>query len=101
MITMHPGEYLQLAYMEPLGLQQVDVAKRLDISPSTLSRLISGSIELTAPMAVRLSIVFGRSPESWLAMQASHSLVSAREEIDAAKLMPVNYEPVANKVELA
>ena len=90
MITMHPGEYLQLVYMEPNDLSQVDVAKRLDISPSTLSRLIAGTAELSAAMAVRLSIVFGRSPESWLAMQASHSLSSAKENIDVSKLMPIS-----------
>ena len=37
---MHPGEFILWAYMEPLNIQAVDLADRLDISPSTLFPLI-------------------------------------------------------------
>ena len=61
---MHPGEFILWAYMEPLNIQAVDLADRLDISPSTLSRIINGKMDLSYEMAVRLSNVLGRTPIS-------------------------------------
>ena len=66
---MHPGEFILLAYMEPLNIQAVDLADRLDISTSTLSRIINGKMDLSYEMAVRLSNVLGRTPESWVNLQ--------------------------------
>ena len=35
----HPGEFISGVYLEPFGLSGRDLAKQLDVSPSTLSRV--------------------------------------------------------------
>jgi plasmid maintenance system antidote protein VapI len=40
-------------------------------------------------MALRLSFVLGRTPESWLAMQDAHDLWKVRENLDLRNLEPL------------
>lgn len=81
MITMHPGEYLSMAYVEPMRLTQAALAQHLKVNKSSVSRLLSGEAELTAPMAVRLSHVFDLSAEAWMEMQSQHSLKIAKKQL--------------------
>lgn len=82
MITMHPGDYLILSYVEPYKLSQRELAERLGVSTATISRLLSQKVELTPELAVRLELVFGQSAESWMTMQLAHSLAQARKAVD-------------------
>lgn len=86
MITMHPGEYLILSYVEPYELSQRELADRLAVSTATVSRLLSQKAELTPEMAVRLEQVFDQTAESWMAMQIAHSLALARKAMGKNKL---------------
>lgn len=86
MITMHPGEYLILSYVEPYKLSQREMADRLGVSTATVSRVLSQKADVTPEMAVRLELVFGQSAESWMAMQVAHSLAQARKAVDKRKL---------------
>ena len=78
----HPGEVLAEIYLEPLGVSGRELAKQLDVSPSTLSRVLSGASRVTPEMALRLSKTLGRSAESWLAMQDAHDLWIARRDVN-------------------
>jgi addiction module HigA family antidote len=59
------------------------VAENLNVSPSTLTRLLNGESNISLEMALRLSKALGRSPESWLAMQGQYDLWHARNKISA------------------
>lgn len=89
MIAIHPGEYISEVYLEPLEMSRTELAERLGVSTSTVSRILAGKAEVTPEMAVRLQHVLGRSAESWLAMQADFSLALAYSQVDASKLKPV------------
>ena len=78
----HPGEFITSVYLEPHGISGRELAARLDVSPSTLSRVLNGSSRVSPDMALRLSRAIGRSPESWLAMQDNHDLWKARQHVD-------------------
>lgn len=78
----HPGEFITDIYLEPHGISGRELALKLDVAPSTLSRVLKGSSRITPEMALRLSKAIGRSPESWLAMQDAHDLWLARQHID-------------------
>lgn len=70
----HPGEFIKATYLDPFGLSVRYLAKYLKVTPSTINRLINGEGAVSSGMACRLSATLGRSPESWLAMQAQYDL---------------------------
>lgn len=78
----HPGEFIASVYLEPHGLSGRDLAAKLDVSASTLSRVLRGTSRVTPEMALRLSKAIGRTPESWLAMQDNHDLWMARQTVN-------------------
>jgi len=82
----HPGEFITDIYLEPNGISGRELAARLDVAASTLSRVLKGSSRVTPEMALRLSKAIGRSPESWLAMQDAHDLWLARQSVDLKRV---------------
>ncbi len=82
----HPGEFITEIYLEPNGVSGRELALKLDVAPSTLSRILKGSSRVTPEMALRLSKAIGRSPESWLAMQDAHDLWLARQHVDLKRV---------------
>ncbi|MBX7062292.1 MAG: HigA family addiction module antidote protein [Pyrinomonadaceae bacterium] len=82
----HPGEFIVEVYLEPNHLSGRELAAALDVSPSTLSRLLNGTTSISPSMALRLSKALGRSPESWLAMQSNYDLWHARQNIKLGKI---------------
>jgi antitoxin HigA-1 len=82
----HPGEFITDVYLEPNGVSGRELALRLDVAASTLSRVLKGTSRVTPEMALRLSKAVGRSPESWLAMQDAHDLWVARQSVDLKRV---------------
>lgn len=80
MITMHPGEYIKIAYLEDGIETQAELARKLGISYGGMSRIIAGKMGVTARMAIKLEKVLGRSAESWMDLQVNHDLAVARNE---------------------
>jgi addiction module HigA family antidote len=78
----HPGEFITDIYLEPNGISGRELAAKLDVAASTLSRILKGTSRITPEMALRLSKAIGRSPESRLAMQDNHDLWVARQHFD-------------------
>ncbi len=70
----HPGEVLRGLCLEPLGLTVTAAAEALGISRKTLSAILNGRAGISPEMAVRLSIAFGASAESWLNQQTQYDL---------------------------
>jgi antitoxin HigA-1 len=78
----HPGQFITEVYLEPNRLSARHLAQELGVAPSTLSRLLKGSSGVSPEMALRLSEVLGRSPESWMAMQHHYDLWKARQQFN-------------------
>ena len=70
----HPGEILKELCLEPLGVSVTEAAKALGVSRKTLSSIINGKAGISPEMAVRLSIAFNTSSESWLNQQTQYDL---------------------------
>lgn len=75
----HPGEVLKELCIEPLGLTVTEAAKALDVSRKTLSAILNGKSGISPEMAVRLSIAFNTSSESWLNQQTQYDLWQAEQ----------------------
>ena len=87
----HPGEFNYNVYLEPAGFSCRYLAKQLDVASSTLNRILKGQSAISPEMALRLSKAIGRTPESWLAMQASYDLWHARRHLDLNNVQLVNF----------
>ena len=77
-----PGEFIAAVYLEPNQISGRQLALKLGVAPSTLSRILRGTNRVSPEMALRLSKSLGRSPESWLAMQYAYDLWQARRSVD-------------------
>lgn len=73
----HPGEVLRRLCLEPLGLSVTAAARALGVSRKTLSSILNGRAGISPEMAVRLSIAFNTTAESWLNQQTQYDLWQA------------------------
>ena len=73
----HPGEILRELCLDPLGLSVTQAAHTLGVSRKTLSSILNGRAGISPEMAVRLSIAFGTTAESWLSQQLQYDLAKA------------------------
>lgn len=78
----HPGEFITEVYLEPNGISGRELAVKLGVAASTLSRVLKGASGISPEMALRLSKALGRSPESWLAMQYNYDLWQAKRSVN-------------------
>ncbi|MEO1901527.1 MAG: HigA family addiction module antitoxin [Alcanivorax sp.] len=88
----HPGEFIREVYLTPFGLSARQLAVKLAVSPSTLSRVLKGASGISPEMALRLSKALGRSPESWLAMQDTYDLWEARRAVDLSGVESIDFD---------
>lgn len=82
----HPGEFITRVYLEPNDLSGRELALKLGVAASTLSRILKGSSAVSPEMALRLSKALGRTPESWLALQYNYDLWHARQRVKLANV---------------
>ena len=75
----HPGEVLRTLCLEPLGLSVTTAAKALGVSRKTLSSILNGRAGISPEMAVRLSIAFDTTAESWLNQPSQYNLWQAEQ----------------------
>jgi len=76
----HPGQVLRELCIEPLGLSVTEAAEGLGVTRKTLSAVLNGRAGISPEMALRLSIAFDTSPESWLNQQTQYDLWIAQKE---------------------
>jgi antitoxin HigA-1 len=76
----HPGEVIEGLYLEPFNVSARAIAAQLRVSPSTFARVVTGQSAVSPDMAIRLSKVLGRSPESWLQLQINYDLWVAEQQ---------------------
>jgi addiction module HigA family antidote len=77
---IHPGEILLEDFMKPLGISINHLARDLSVPPNRISGIVNGTRSVTADTALRLSVYFGVSPETWLSLQVSYDIRVARRE---------------------
>jgi addiction module HigA family antidote len=75
----HPGAVLRQLCLEPLKLTVTDAARSLGVSRKTLSGILNGRAGISPEMAVRLTMAFNTSSESWLNQQVQYDLWHAEK----------------------
>lgn len=82
----HPGEIIREFCVEALGLTVTEAANALGVSRETFSALLNGRSGINPEMALRLSKVFGRTPEGWLKLQLQYDLWKTEQNLDLSDL---------------
>jgi addiction module HigA family antidote len=83
----HPGEIIKELCLEPLGISVTAAAEGLGVSRKTLSAILNGRAGISPEMAVRLSIAFDTSSESWLNQQTQYDLWQAEQGRDSLQVI--------------
>ena len=87
----HPGAFIKATYLKPFNLSTRYLAKALDVAPSTINRVINEESAVSPEMAYRLSLVLGRTPESWLAMQAQYDIYTVQKNAGLNDLKSIDF----------
>lgn len=85
----HPGEIIKELCLEPLELSITAAAEALDVSRKTLSSIINGKAGISPEMAIRLSIAFNTSSESWMNQQTQYDLWQAEAHRNELRVKPL------------
>jgi len=78
----HPGAMLREDFLPDYGLTSSALAATLGVSRQTINELLRERRALSAAMALRLSRLFGNSPEFWLNAQQAVDLWQAEKELE-------------------
>jgi addiction module HigA family antidote len=82
----HPGAIIRELCIEPLGITVAEAAQALGVSRKSLSELLNGRAGISPLMAIRLSMAFSPSAESWMNQQSMYDLALARVKSKKLKI---------------
>jgi antitoxin HigA-1 len=74
-----PGEMLLEEFLKPMGIGQVEAARRLGVSLNRLNEIVLGKRGITADTALKFARLFKMSPQFWMRLQADWDLHQALE----------------------
>jgi len=88
---IHPGEMLREDFLPDYELSVSALADALGVSRQTVNELLRERRAVSPEMALRLSRLFGNSPEFWLNAQRALDLWDAGQEIgrEVARIKPL------------
>jgi addiction module HigA family antidote len=76
---VHPGEIIREDILPSLRLSVTATAKVLGVSRQMLHDILAGRKPLSAVMCLKVSRLFGSSPEVWMRLQATYDLKKAEQ----------------------
>jgi antitoxin HigA-1 len=78
----HAGELLLSEFMQPLGMDSVDLARAIGVDSRRVSDVIEGKAVMDADLDLRLARYFRMSEGFFLALQLDHELLNARRALN-------------------
>lgn len=76
-----PGEVLLEEFLKPMGLSQVELARRMGVPVQRVNTIVSGRRDVTPDTAILLSRVLGTSPQFWMGLQVNLDLWTAEQKL--------------------
>jgi len=90
---VHPGEIIKQDILPSVGLSVTAAAKALGVSRQMLHDILAERKPLSAVMCLKVSRLFGSSPEVWMRLQAAYDLKKAAQNKKimerVARIVPV------------
>ncbi len=102
MRPVHPGQFIRMEIIEPLGLNVTAAAAVLGVTRPALSALLNARAALSPDMALRVEKAFGVRMDTLLRMQTSHDIAAARSSPSrgATKVRPYRRKTAAAPADL-
>ena len=76
----HPGEMLREEFLKPMGISQQTLAREIKVPYQRVNELVNGRRGVTPGTALRLSKLFGNTPDYWLNLQLRWDLYIAQSK---------------------
>ena len=90
---VHPGEIIREDILPEVGLSVTAVAKALGVSRQMVHAILAGRKPLSPVMCLKVSRLFGSTPEFWMRLQAGYDLKKAAQNKKVmervARIMPL------------
>jgi addiction module HigA family antidote len=90
---VHPGEIIKQDILPSIALSVTAGAKALGVSRQMLHDILAERKPLSAVMCLKVSRLFGGSPELWMRLQAAYGLKKAAQDkkvmARVARIVPV------------
>jgi addiction module HigA family antidote len=88
----HPGEMLREDFMPNFDLNVTSLANALGVSRQTINEILRERRAISSAMALRLSRLFGNSPEFWLNAQQAWDLWDSEQRFyeELSQIQPLN-----------
>jgi addiction module HigA family antidote len=90
---VHPGEIIKRDILPSVGLSVTAAAKALGVSRQMLHDILAERKPLSAVMCLKVSRLFGGTPQLWMRLQAAYDLKKAEQDkkvmARVARIVPV------------
>lgn len=88
---IHPGEILREEFLPDYGLTVAGLAQAAGVSRQSINELLRERRALSPEMALRLSALFGTTPDFWLNLQRNVDLWEAARSLrrTGARIRPL------------
>ncbi|MDE1714732.1 HigA family addiction module antitoxin [Chromobacterium amazonense] len=77
----HPGEILNLDWLQPMNISQYALAKAIEVPARRINEIVQGKRAITPDTALRLGAFFGVEAEFWINLQSHYDLEQAKEKM--------------------
>lgn len=88
---LHPGIIVKEILIDGAGLSVTEAADHLNVTRSTLSRLLNGRSNLSPEMALRLSKLLGNKVEMWINLQAQYDVWVIKQHANDIDVDPLDH----------
>lgn len=82
--NIHPGEVLKEEFLDPFGISQNLLARKISVPPRRINEIVLGKRGVSADTAVRLARYFGTSESFWMGLQADYDIEEAKRALGNA-----------------
>lgn len=79
LVAPHPGEFIRLSVLKPLGLNVAEAARRMDVNRIGLTNMLAGKAALSNDLAYKLEALTGIDADLLIGWQVAHDRLTGAE----------------------
>jgi addiction module HigA family antidote len=80
----HPGEILLELYLKPMGMTQLELARRMGVPIQRVNTIVNGKRDMSPETAILLAKVLKTTSQYWMNLQMNCDLYDAQKRLNNA-----------------